>query len=182
MSEHDWEKRAKEILQGLWRNGHTHHGAWIEAALQLGREMSDARAEDFERDMVAISPYEHGPIARACAAIARSFISKSKPDPLGMQKTGVDMETEARIRADERENVFARLEKLGYEGAAERMRREFAPPKPKTREQILEEALRELEEEYFANEGDEYTVKRIARNALEWTSSDTSPEADKETR
>lgn len=74
---------------------------------------------------------------------------------------------EAAIRANELESV---VQLLMAKGMSEKMLRGLLEPKPKTREQVLEEALREISEGRFRalhDAEDEYTVKAIARRALE---------------
>lgn len=112
----DWAARAREVLV-LNRNG------YLEAALQIGSEMADARAREiaqkleWARDHSTFSPDAHGDGWRGglgdAAGIARSTIMQ-----------------------------------------------------PKTREQVLEEALREIAGSNEAA-GAQHPCS-VARRALEW--------------
>jgi hypothetical protein len=108
MSEKDWEKRAREIIPGMGQVSvplDKFGELFVGAALKLGGEMADARAEE---------------IAHACARHADLWAA---------------------------DVALATI------------------TKPKTREQVLEEALREIVD------GDTWTIScatAVARKALDW--------------
>lgn len=187
----DWEARARELFSiDSWNDARERR----ELALQLAREMANERAEEIAKaiEPTKIRGYICEPIdshMRQAAAIARCFITKPGSDPLGMQKTGLEMEAEARIRADEREKIAQALKhdsellNRGMEGRAEDIARGWRGPKG--REQVLEEALCEMPKRLRARatilraEGDEagYEALMVAavdceessRSALEYT-------------
>lgn len=170
----EWEARARE-LWGALRVG---CDVWS-AMLQLGREMSDERAEEIIAKLHAEVP--HGVVAPHswesamwhAMAVARSTITKPKEPPTASEVVAEMKWTEAAIRADEREKVAKRIE--ACEGQWNNILGEpvmcvataaalARAGEPKTREQVLEEALLEIERMTLPGEA-KHTV---ARRALEW--------------
>lgn len=189
-TEDDWKKRAMELAVPVREIGgaHVHFDPWmnVERALQLGREMAaeaceqgvvefrcrlaaDRRAEEIARAIEKASRVcADGPTGFHFmpdgATIARATITKPKEPhfmgcPLPYDKNLEHPQTEGMIRADEREKIAQRLLE---DGAGPEWIERMTGAKPKTREQVLEDALREIERGY----GD--PAKDIARRALEW--------------
>ena len=137
MSEHfDIEKRAREL--GL------RSGDWsFVRAIQLACEAADARAEEIAQ-AIELKDTANGPgnwlfSANWAAALARSTITKPK-------------EPERYYHIGEYNRTYPPPK--GF------YRTEAQPNEPKTREQVLEEALREIAKNS--------PPSSIARRALEW--------------
>ena len=214
----DWEKRAGELGLPSWVRAGPERGSHIpdavELALQLGREMAAARAEEIAKacdERRANAESIHGTVSIAeikgletAARFARSFIEKSRTStgdvegrdgasrcpqgPASTEAAPVDLQRfldatreaadtirpldldgirEAAIRADEREKIAAKLRDDG--GGATWIERMTGVAKPKTREQVLEEALRDQVAQYGkrgASAADD--MWRAAKRALEW--------------
>jgi len=179
----DWEARARELSIAPDVKHVYHLEPWtsVERALQLGREMADERAEEIARAIDQTNPRARDrSIEEHMAEIARSTITKPK-EPLMWTMNDLMREPakdEAAIRADEREKIAQQIDGELYDDS----RRETATQalcrlrnqlrgEPKTRVQVLEEALR-----YYANRhatasnpwAGETAAGAVARNALEW--------------
>jgi hypothetical protein len=179
MSETDWEKRAHEIVaeeflacrasdKPYWREPDFE----IRAALRVGREMAgeerqrlldeiawreraaaDARTQEIAN---AIERAAHPNQDCSCAAIARSFISKPACKPPSAD------EVYKRFKA-QRQRIWDRWN-ADLESA-------LFDEKPKTREQVLEEALRYYASGHHATQGQpqsEVSPGAVARRALGW--------------
>lgn len=174
----DWPKRARELgLEWVVESPHGNVRYPTERALQLGREMADERAEAIakaieERKKEHIRPAPSAMFIQQglidAAAIARSFVEK-KAEPKECAYT------EAWIRADEREKCAGYIARR-VTALHERIDTMEAR---KTRETVLEEALRESLAELVSaaeiNAGerlqcDDGSTEAIAiiRRALEW--------------
>lgn len=124
----EWESRARELLSRDfdWCPPKNVHDDIVKAALKLGREMADARAEEIAREIEADSSWCPHPWCESAATCLACLTRKT---------------------------------------IVERTRKAI---KPKTREQVLEEALCEIERMTLPGEA-KHTV---ARRALEWTPED----------
>ena len=83
-----WDARALELFPKLEKNEYVigSMDVWRDRALQLGREMADARAEEIAKriDLVNVYSTVGRTTEELCAAIARGFISKpaeAAPEP-----------------------------------------------------------------------------------------------------
>jgi len=158
-----WKARARELFPKLEKDEYVigSMDVWRDRALQLGREMADARAEEIAKriDLVNVYSTVGRTTEELCAAIARGFISKpAEADEAlylkiknngGKWRAEATQEEEARIRADEREKCAAAVEEHAYRqerglfriGALSAARAIRGADKSETREQVLEEAL-----------------------------------------
>jgi hypothetical protein len=164
MSETDWEKRAHEIVaeefqacrasdKPYWREPDFE----IRAALRVGREMAEeawreAEATSINLDAVcreaadartqeianAIERAAHRNQDCSCAAIARSYISKpAVPNAILNAPSTVFWPNDEACDL----NGWARGSKIVSDASGFTI----TPPQPKTRERVLEEALRAIE-------------------------------------
>ncbi len=158
----DWGVRIRELLLEAHK-GHDYRapcydgGPTIQAALQFGREMADARADEIadrieglERAVCVTNPIGGNWLARAKSE-ARSFISKP---------TTPDM-PDAECTALATALVRWMKDHAGVECATVTVTRK----PPKTREQVLEEALRKISDGGFLALSQ---AEDIARSAMEW--------------
>lgn len=144
----EWEARALEMAipvstSGVWGIHHTEPWMGVSGALQLGREMADeARSDQMERDG---------------------------------QRFAVELARAITTAADERAEEIARLFETPGHGVYRRLSdcsvwaacvARSTITKPKTRERVLEEALREVHKDTMILGLDD-TRRRIDR-ALEW--------------
>lgn len=190
----DWEKRARELCleifkehaASIWSAGE--RPSWADRALQLGREMADeafgravkgvdakmreaadARAEEIAkaigRESIGGTNSDQAMGLMRAEQIARSTITKPAPQlahpPLWRPtiNSGSRPLTPSECRAwGQDEGAMVSWDETGFEI--------IGPPKPKTREQALEEALREI----VARAKVEPTCAIIgtAQGALEW--------------
>lgn len=170
----EWEARAI----ALWneRSGESHE----EAMVRFGREMADARAEEIAYRLDVLAYTAAAQIARSTirsaqgaggraegppdAEGARITKPKEPPGPVVVEFTP---QTVAAIRADEREKIANFLDSEGKDYGAALIREFFQ--KPKTREQVLEVALREIAGQDDGRDAlqPEYS-RSVARRALEW--------------
>jgi hypothetical protein len=145
------------------------------AAIQLGIEMADARAEEIANAIEDEWPNAGG----RAAAIARSFILK--PEPLTATEVAMEMDAErqrelhakveAAIRADERKKIVwwirgqpsPKQRPFTYEVTDHAIESASWNVKPKSREQVLEEALRRIH-----NCGASAWCAEVAQQALRW--------------
>lgn len=187
----EWEARAREL--GLHDEMHV-PGAFLQSqvllALQLGREMADERAEEIARRIVdgllPGHPNNYVDATARAARIARSTIMKPK-DPEKFTELFVDdarglpplVSDEASIRADERRLVTKEiLDRLLADGSGLGWSLRMTGGEPKTREQVLEEALRQLSSDCSCGTANRHGMEAechatsccrlVARHALEW--------------
>jgi hypothetical protein len=184
----DWEERARELTKAPPEGWLRTDERLVKAALQLGREMADARADLIAKGCDGMAKNCTRPADICAWETAAAYASSTIKEPQAASVVQSTQQTEAAIRADERNKVAEEIarkldersaylpgrlmkEEIAFGEAAAIVRSFIAKPDPTSREQVLEEALREIENAPIGKlDGQEAIYQRdIARRALGWT-------------